>query len=172
MRPLLFLTGMPGAGKTVWGKKLAAYYGWQHVDMDDVIEKQSGKTVPAIFETEGEPVFRRYEREALQHMITTINEPAVISCGGGTPLFFDNQEQMKSNGCVIYLEAAIDTLISHLKGETRQRPLLADGNLAVKLDALLAQRQEKYRAAHYIFRVETLTEATFAEIIAACTNRH
>lgn len=172
MRPLLFLVGMPGAGKTVWGEKLAVYYGWQPVDMDDVIEAQTGKSIPAIFATEGEPVFRQYERDALQHIITTVQEPAIVSCGGGTPLFFDNLEQMKRNGCVIYLDAAIDTLIRHLKGETTQRPLLSDGDIAVKLSTLLAQRQEKYRQAHYIFSVETLTEATFAEIIAACTNRH
>jgi shikimate kinase len=172
MRPLLFLIGMPGAGKTVWGKMLARHYHWQHIDLDHVIEEQAGKPIAAIFEADGEPVFRQQERKALQHIISTVHDPVIVSCGGGTPLFFDNLEQMKSNGCVIYLDAATDTLISHLQDDTKPRPLLVKGNLAVRLGSLLAEREEKYRQAHYIFNVESLTEATFAEIFAACTNRH
>lgn len=172
MRPLIFLIGMPGAGKTVWGKKLSARYQWQYIDMDDHVETLAGKGVSAIFESEGEPAFRRYEQQALQAIIETAREPTIVSCGGGTPLFFDNLERMKSNGCVIYLQAPIDTLISHLTGDTKSRPLLVSGNLPLKLGTMLAEREHFYRQAHYIFEVESLTEATFAEIFAACTNRH
>lgn len=172
MKPMIFLTGMPGAGKTVWGKRLSQHYNWLHIDLDDVIERTAGKTIARIFETEGEPVFRRYEQHALQTVIQDALQPVIISCGGGTPFFLDNLEQMKRNGCVIFLDATIDTLVAHLQGEAIKRPLLAHGDIVSKLTELLANRAEIYRQAHYIFKVEDLTEITFAEIFATCTNRH
>ncbi|KAK6023278.1 shikimate kinase [Ostertagia ostertagi] len=101
---------MPGAGKTVWGQRLSQHYQWPHVDMDDLIEKAAGKTITRIFEEDGQEVFRQYEQATLLQIIKNVEGPMIVSCGGGTPLFFDNLEQMKDNGCVIYLEAAIDTL--------------------------------------------------------------
>jgi len=172
MKSLIFLIGMPGAGKTVWGQRLSQHYQWPHVDMDDLIEKAAGKTITRIFEEDGQEVFRQYEQATLLQIIKNVEGPMIVSCGGGTPLFFDNLEQMKNNGCVIYLEATIDTLISHLHNDVKQRPLLVDGNLALKLGGLLAEREEKYRQAHYIFEIGNLTAVTFAEIFAACTNRH
>ena len=172
MRPLIFLVGMPGVGKTVWGARLARYYHWRHIDLDEQIEAQVGKPVAALLAENGEAVFRQHEQQALQQIIDTVQEPVVVSCGGGTPVFFDNLERMQRNGCVIYLKAAIDTLVSHLQCDTRQRPLLAGKSLPLKLGSLLAKRETHYQQADYIFDVENLAEATFAEIFAACTNRH
>lgn len=172
MKPMIFLIGMPGAGKTVWGKRLAAYYHWLHTDLDEVIEHTTGTTIARIFETEGEPAFRRHEQAVLQGVIHTAQQPVVVSCGGGTPLFQDNLEQMKRHGPVVFLDATIDTLIRHLQGESVKRPLLANGDIISKLTGLLAKREPVYRQADHIFKVEDLTEATFAEIFATCTNRH
>ena len=46
----IFLIGFMGSGKTYWGKLWAVETGMSYYDLDDVIEKQEGMSVEAIFE--------------------------------------------------------------------------------------------------------------------------
>jgi shikimate kinase len=58
----LYLVGFMGTGKTTVGRALAQRIGFQLLDSDAEIERQQGKTVPEIFEQQGEPAFRVLER--------------------------------------------------------------------------------------------------------------
>jgi shikimate kinase len=54
----LVLVGLPGSGKTAAGRRLAHRHGAELVDLDEVIVAGAGRSIPAIFEKEGEVGFR------------------------------------------------------------------------------------------------------------------
>ncbi len=167
-----FLIGMPGAGKTYWGERIAAHYQIEFIDLDRQIETIAGKSVADIFNADGEEKFRQLEHEALQTIIAGHRTVTVVSCGGGTPFYFNNLELMKQSGVVIYLKSEIRQLIKNLDENTVIRPLLAQTNdLAATLTTLLRQRQAVYEQAHHILPTGNISLTTFAQIIAICTNR-
>jgi len=171
--PLFFLTGMPGAGKSYWARKIAAGSGLPMVDMDLQIEAEEQAPVTGVFARYGEARFRELERDLLHRLIEGQERPAVIACGGGVPCFFDNLDRMKRAGVVIYLKAKTATLEQRLREGQAARPLLhGSGGLAHRLQELYDARRAWYERADHIFEVETLSLANFTEIITQCTNRH
>lgn len=168
---LLFLTGMPGAGKSYWAKQLGAVYNMPFIDLDAFIEEQEGASIAQIFDIYGEVAFRARESAALGQIITSIAPPAVIACGGGTPVYNNNLQLMKQQGIVVYLKAAIATIVHNLQSDHTSRPMLRNGDTEQKLKALLEKRKQFYEAADDILEVENLSVATFAQIIARCTDR-
>lgn len=172
MDRFIFLIGMPGCGKSYWGARWAKGQGCPFVDLDEEIETAAAITIPAIFQDYGEALFREKERVTLQQVISSRPSPSIIATGGGTPVFFDNLQVMKSAGCVVYLTAAVDYLADRIGRESVVRPLLSSGDLKQQLATMLAKREAIYEQAHLIFPAERLSDATFAEILTACTNRH
>ena len=173
---LIFLIGMMGAGKTYWSRAWADECGCHVVDMDEQIAEEAGKTVAQIFEEDGEEVFRATEQRILSNIIhilamATLPEVGIIACGGGTPCYFDNLDRMKAAGCVIYLQASVDELMHNLAHESAVRPMLS-GDMKMRLTQLLTERSPIYEQADHIIPVKNITATTFAEILAACTNRH
>ena len=114
-----------GSGKTHWGRKLSVKLGLPFFDLDSVIIEQEQKSVADIFTDKGEEYFRYLEKEILER-ITTDQESFILSCGGGTPCFFNNIEFMKKNGKVIWLNTSIDMLTQRLHRERQTRPLISD----------------------------------------------
>ena len=172
---IIFLIGMPFAGKTYWAKKLSDHYDVPYIDMDAAIEAQTGKTIAQIFETEGQPFFRKLEQQLLHTIIDNYPRPLIVSCGGGTSIFSDNLSIMKQAGCVVYLTAAIETLVSRFEGveENNERPLLASvPDIEEELVDLLESRKNIYEQAHYIIACEGLSVVNFEQIFSRCTDRH
>lgn len=118
----IILIGYMGAGKTTVGKALAKKMGLQFYDLDWYIESRMRKTVPQIFAERGEEGFRQIERNML-HEVAEF-EDVILSCGGGTPCFFDNMNYMNGQGDVIYLKADPEVLYKHLLMGKTERPLL------------------------------------------------
>lgn len=170
---MLFLIGMPGVGKTYWGRKLSQEYGLQHIDMDELIVQQKGKSIAAIFEEDGEDAFRKIEATLLRTVIESTDDNTVISCGGGTPVYYDNLAYMNVKGCTVYIEASVRYIESWLSELTTGRPLI-DGNMnrTEKLNNLFEVRKNIYEQAQFRLHAETLTVANFAQIIAQCKQQH
>lgn len=173
MSKLIFLTGMPGSGKSFWAEKISGVTGCPWMDMDTLMEAGQQFSIADIFTARGESGFRQMERELLHHIILNENTTTIVACGGGTPCFFDNMQRMKDAGIVIYLKAEISTLRKHLFREVESRPLLRhpDG-LDKRLQELITERSPFYEQADYIFRVENLSLTNFTEIIPSCINQH
>ena len=92
----IYLIGFMGCGKSTWGKKLAEKLDCAFIDIDKRIEAIEGGTVAEVFKIKGEEYFRKLEAAVLRS--TVLEKNAVISCGGGTPCYFDNMEWMKQRG--------------------------------------------------------------------------
>lgn len=111
-----------GAGKTTVGKALAEDLGLTFYDLDWYIENRMRKTIKQIFDESGEEGFRKIEHNMLHEVAEFEN--VIISCGGGTPCFFDNMDYMNEQGETLYLKASPEVLYGHLRMGKSVRPLL------------------------------------------------
>ena len=144
----IFLIGFMGSGKTTLGKQLASRLGYRFIDQDDAIEKRLHKTVPQIFESEGENKFRETERDVIREMAETDN--VVVATGGGAPCFFDNIQVMNKIGVSVYIKVDPKTLVNRLKKSPTERPLIKgkdDEELLRFVTAKLNERDAFYSKA-------------------------
>ena len=163
---LITLTGFMGSGKTTVGRILADALGCPFLDLDDLIVKKAGKSIPDIFAQDGEPAFRQLEARLLRQTVEKYGEStAVLSLGGGAILAPASATLLHEKTVCIYLRATLDTLLSRLEGESAGRPL-ADASLAERL-AARAPLYEK--TAHVVIDTDGLTpEEVSDEIIISC----
>ena len=138
----IVLMGFMGAGKTTIGKALAEKLSWDFIDTDAEIEKEQGRKISEIFETEGEQAFRDMETRLLKKLEKS-EEQFVLSIGGGMPVREENRELLRQIGTVVYLKATKEELVRRLSGDT-SRPLLQGGALEEKVAALMAARESIY----------------------------
>ncbi|MDD6360580.1 MAG: shikimate kinase [Christensenellaceae bacterium] len=133
----IVLIGMPSSGKTTIGKALAARIGKRFADTDELIVGTTGKSIPEIFEKEGEKVFREIEKKVICDI--AVNDGTVIATGGGVILDEKNVLALKRNGVIVYLDRKIDNLIA-----TDSRPLSSNVDDLKKLYDKRKPLYEKY----------------------------
>ena len=153
----IILIGYMGAGKTTVGKALAHELALPFYDLDWYIESRRHKSISQLFSEVGEEGFRMIEHNML-HEVAEV-EDIVISCGGGTPCFFDNIDYMNQQAQVVYLKATPEVLYSHLSMSRHDRPLLKGKSREELLDFItqqLAQREPFYLKARYTIDVSLL----------------
>ena len=155
----VFLTGFMGSGKTTAGKTLATLLKTRFIDLDEYLEKRENRTIPEIFEEEGESKFREIETNCLAEILK-LKDPHVISLGGGTVCFNDNLETIKKNGQLVYIELPVDVLASRIKESKFTRPLLKNlstEELVKNIEEILSARKKFYEQAHIIVNGLNLT---------------
>ena len=159
----LILVGMMGAGKTTVGKVLSRHLGKPFFDSDREIQKQSGATIPVIFEYEGEAGFRKRESEILEKLVGVGN--IVLATGGGAILSPENRALLRASGTVVYLRASVDDLWRRTRQDT-SRPLLQTDNPRARIAELSASRDPLYReTAHIIVESGKQSTQRLAQLI-------
>ena len=126
-------------------------------DLDWYIESRMRKTVSQLFAERGEEGFRQIEHNMLHEVAEFEN--VIISCGGGTPCFFDNMDYLNQQGDVVYLKATPETLYKHLLMAKVERPLLKDKTpeeLIAYITEHLKERAPFYEKAHHTLDVNVL----------------
>jgi shikimate dehydrogenase len=122
----IVLTGMPGSGKTTLGKKLANKINKTFVDLDREIEKVAGKSIPEIFQEDGEPKFRELETQVAMEFGK--QKGLVISTGGGVLLNPLNAMALKQNGKMVFIDRPVPLLA------TSGRPLSTSQEALAKME--------------------------------------
>ncbi len=117
----IIFIGPPGSGKSSVGKEVAAMLNLSHIDTDQLIEEKSGKRISDIFLDDGEPAFRRMEREIVLEVLQQDN--CVISLGGGSVIDSEVADKLRVEPNVIYLEVSISNAAPRV-GFNAERPLL------------------------------------------------
>ncbi|WP_040489760.1 shikimate kinase [Indibacter alkaliphilus] len=170
----IVLVGMPGSGKSTFGKQLARQLNFVFWDLDDVIEKGENRKIRDIFYEEGEGKFRELETKHLYKIITGI-EGFVLSTGGGTPCFNDNMDLINQESVSVYLDVSMEELLKRLsKDKGGERPMFAGmdkGEIILKLKNLSAQRERYYRQAKIKLSGEDIsTELLMSELMTYFRN--
>ncbi len=150
----VILIGYMGVGKTTVGRELAKMLHLTFYDLDWYIESRMRRTIKELFDTRGEEGFRLIEHNLLHEVAEFEN--VVISCGGGTPCFFDNMDYLNGQGDTVYLRASTDVLLSHLRMGKGVRPLLVglgDERKRAFIDEQLSLREPYYLKAKHVVDV-------------------
>jgi shikimate kinase len=159
----LLLTGYRGCGKSVVGQLLSEMLSRPLVDIDIAIESNAGKSIAEIFAEVGEVGFRDLETSQIAHL-ETLQEPSIISLGGGAILRSENRDRICALGYTVWLQASPETIRQRIENDgttSSRRPRLSQlgdleeirsilesrtpwykevSNLAVKTDALSMQQ--------------------------------
>lgn len=149
-RPWYFV-GLPGSGKSKVGRLLAALFDVPHLDIDQVIEEQTGRKITNIFDEDGEETFRELERDAI---LASGGEAGVISLGGGAVLSKQVRDFLGSQ-TVIWVDASDQELVRRVKRRST-RPLLRE-NPGWVIGRLRQEREDYYEAVASV-RVRSTSE--------------
>jgi len=158
MRRIIFI-GYMGSGKTTVGKALSKALNIPFYDLDWYIETRRRKKISEIFAEHGEEGFRQIEHNML-HEVAEF-EDVIISCGGGTPCFFDNIDYLNRQGDVVWLKATPEVLYQHLLMSKNDRPLLkgkSPEELITFIREQLSVREPFYQKAKYTLDVSLLDQ--------------
>ncbi len=155
-----------GSGKSYWGRIWADKFNLRFIDLDELIEKQSGQTILEIFDKEGEIAFRHLEKKLLENLVT--EKDVIIACGGGTPCFFNNMQLMNDHGTTVFLKSTVDQIISRILVELDKRPLLKNLNneeLKLFIDDKLKERDPYYLQATITLPIAEINENSIQAFI-------
>ena len=158
----LYLVGMMGSGKSSSGRPLAQQLGYGFVDADNVIEEVAGRSIPDLFEQEGEEGFRALESQVLQAIGQ--RHSLVVATGGGVVTRPQNWGVLHQ-GIVIWLDPPRETLMRRLTDDSTPRPLLACPDPEEALQRLLEQRRPLYAEADLQVPIGDQSAETVASLV-------
>ena len=145
MKSNIALIGFMGAGKTAVGKALAEKLGKKFVEMDSLIEQKAGKSIPEIFQQDGEIAFRELEIEVTKEVSKGKN--LVIACGGGVVLNKINIDRLREESTIVYLTVSPRTVLKRTSNDAEVRPLLKVANPLSTIRELIRFRRPFYERA-------------------------
>lgn len=149
----IFLIGYMGCGKSTMGSNLSQILDLTFIDLDTYIEEKYLKTVPQIFEQEGEAAFRQKEQASLKEVAQF--DDVIVATGGGAPCFFDNIEVMNNAGLCVFLDIDTDELADRLIHSKTERPLIigkSPEQLIDFIESMMQKRRPFYEKAKYILK--------------------
>jgi shikimate kinase len=153
-----------GSGKSTLGRRLAEHFRFQFVDLDERLERTSGRSIRDMMAQEGEPAFRRLELESLRELVNARPERCVVATGGGIVESAEAAPLLRKLGRVIWLRADPQASVDRLTRTRRRRPLLDDPK---EWRRRWARREPLYRAvAHAVVHTHPETcDASFRQIV-------
>ncbi len=167
---LIFLVGYMACGKSTIGKRLHKKLNIDLYDTDKEIVELAGLTVAEIFDSKGEDYFRAQESSMIKSLIDN-NINAVISTGGGAPMWGDNMKLMNQAGLTIYLSRTAENIAQRVSVRGREkRPKLrglSDVELIDFMKKGIAERDERYREAKLVIEADSYTDDMIIDAIVA-----
>jgi shikimate kinase len=134
-----------GVGKTAVGEALAKKLNRKFVELDLSIEQKAGKSIPELFQQDGEVAFRELEIEVTREIAR--EKHLIIACGGGVVLNKINIDRLREESRIVYLTASPKVILKRVSGERWGRPLLKVNNLSSTIQGLLRFRKPFYESA-------------------------
>lgn len=163
----IYLIGFMGCGKSAVGRRLSFHLKLPFYDMDKEIVRQTGMTIPEIFEKHGEAHFRKLETQFLQNFK---NDNCIISTGGGVALKEKNRKIMRETGLVLFLDAPFKEIWRRIHKDPN-RPIVRKSTRE-EIEALHKSRYRYYKqAAHITIRTEFRTLRQITQYAAFQANR-
>lgn len=165
----LYLIGYMGCGKSTIGRKVSRLGSIEFIDTDSQVELREHCSVSDVITHCGEEYFRQVEREVL--LSTEESERAIVSTGGGLPIWSDNMEQIRRLGVSVYLRRSPSKILSRLTPYGRaKRPKfrgLNDDELLEFMTRHLAEREPIYMQADVVIDCDTVSDNVVVDRILA-----
>jgi shikimate kinase len=166
----LALVGMRGSGKSTVGRILADRLVRPFLDADVELEEKLGRSIAAIFDQEGEAVFRDWEERVLGEL-TAAHPDAILATGGGVVVREANRKCLAAFGPVVWLRADPVLMAARLQADRRGlavRPSLTAAGTIAELAGVLAARAALYQAvADLVVDTDGKTPELVADAILA-----
>lgn len=163
----LMLVGMPGAGKTSIGSRLARIYDMPFVDGDAEVEKAGGSSCADLFARFGEAEFRRGEERVMERLLN--GKRCILSSGGGAFLSEKTREIAKQRAITLFLDADVAVIVRNTAGRTH-RPLLNTENPQQVIFDLMKDRRPVYETADIVLKYNTETLGQVLRRVVAAVN--
>ncbi len=152
-RPIV-LAGFMASGKSTVGRLLARRLGFEFVDLDRLIESETGATIAQFFAERGEAAFRAVEADLLNRLLSfpgvLDSNATVIAVGGGAVMNPVTRRALLRQALVINLTASVDEILKRA-GDVRSRPLLNVEDPRARIETLMRERSRVYAELHYSF---------------------
>ena len=165
----LLLTGYRGCGKSAVGQLLSQLLARDLIDTDLAIESAAGKTIAEIFTELGQVGFRNLESDQIASL-ASLNQPAIISLGGGAILRPENRQRIRSLGKTVWLQATPDTIhdrVANDRSTQMRRPKLSPLGDLDEIRSILEERMPLYReVADLTVSTDSRTMDEVASIVA------
>lgn len=147
---VITLIGMMGSGKSTVGAELSCRLNWRFFDLDDVISRKTGVSIPRIFSVAGERTFRSWERRSAAEIYGGLDR-GIVATGGGAILSSHNRRIFFRSGPVFYLHADPAVLLERM--DLEGRPLLSKSpDPEARIRDIFRSREKLYEMG---FKIET-----------------
>ena len=164
---IITLIGMMGSGKSTVGRQLSCRLNWRFFDLDEVISRKTGVSIPRIFSVAGERTFRAWERKSAAEIYEKLNR-GVVATGGGAILSPQNRKIFSRNGPVFYLHAEPSVLLDRI--DLTDRPLLhKSSDPEARMRDIFKRREKLYEMGCKIEVGDRSPEEVVSCIIKALT---
>ena len=145
-RGRIALIGLRGAGKSTLGAMLADHLEVPFLELDRLIEQESGVSLSAIFDLYGQSGFRRLERRCLDQVIE--RHPRFVLATGGSlvsePATF---ERLLTMCFTVWLKATPEEHMQRVIAQGDMRPMADNRESMSDLKRILEVREPLYRKA-------------------------
>ena len=144
----IVLIGYRCSGKTTVGRILAHELDMDFVDIDVLIEEDTGESIEAIISTKNWDHFRNLERDVIER--TSEKDNQVIATGGGVVVNQENVKALKRDGWVVWLDARPDVLKERMDKEQQSgniRPSLTGVDPLAEIEEVMNTRRPMYQEA-------------------------
>ncbi len=153
-----------GTGKSAVGRAVAKKLKLKFIELDELIAHKAGKSIPEIFQQDGEITFRELEIQATKDIAR--EKRMVIACGGGIVLNRINIDRLRKDAAIIYLTASPGVILNRVSRDRNVRPLLNAADPVLRVKELLKFRKPFYeRAADFKINTSRLNIDAVAEQI-------
>ena len=140
------LLGLRGAGKSTLGAKLAEQLKVPFIELDKEVEKEAGAKLGEVFAMYGQDAFRRFERRALERVLTQ-NARCVISTGGGLVTDSGTYKLLLERCRCVWLKASPEEHMSRVIAQGDMRPFKGRSAALDEIKKLLEDRNHLYSRA-------------------------
>ena len=142
--------GFMGAGKSKLGRLCAKEMKLDFVDLDAVIVKRAGMSIPEIFADGGEARFRQLELDCLNELTSAPNR--ILSLGGGAIRSVEHAESLKQDNVLVWIKPRFEVILDRVLIDSRLPLVGQDPDAArLSLSALYERRVPLYATAHLTF---------------------
>ncbi len=145
MKTNIALIGFMATGKSAVGQVLAKKLKRKFIELDTVIEQKAERSIPEIFQQDGEIAFRELEIQAAKDVAR--QKRSVIACGGGVVLNRINIDRLREGAVIVYLAASPSVILKRTSHDQNIRPLLNVADQALRIKELLKFRRPFYERA-------------------------